>query len=69
MKKTILSIYRFQQSDAFKELDSSSTSELHFHQQPEEDEVISNHNAVNEKFLGYVESENARLHLFDDHGT
>lgn len=59
----------FQQSDALKNWIHLRLLSYISHQQPE-DEVISNHNAVNEKFLeDMLNPENARLHLFDDHGT
>ena len=59
----------FQQTDALKNWIHLRLLSYISHQQPE-DEVISNHNAVNEKFLeDMLNPENARLHLFDDHGT
>ncbi|MCH7310233.1 hypothetical protein [Acinetobacter sp. ANC 4805] len=59
----------FQQTDALKNWIHLRLISYISHQQPE-DEVISNHNAVNEKFLeDMLNPENARLHLFDDHGT
>ncbi|MEG1697243.1 MAG: hypothetical protein RR282_09035 [Acinetobacter sp.] len=59
----------FQQTDALKNWIHLRLLSYISDQQPE-DEVISNHNAVNEKFLeDMLNPENARLHLFDDHGT
>ena len=59
----------FQQTDALKNWIHLRLLSYISHQQPE-DEVRSNHNAVNEKFLeDMLNPENARLHLFDDHGT
>ncbi|MFM6957033.1 MAG: hypothetical protein ACKOXD_00295 [Acinetobacter sp.] len=58
-----------QQTDALKNWIHLRLISYISHQQPEDD-VISNHNAVNEKFLeDMLNPENARLHLFDDHGT
>ena len=59
----------FQQTDALKNWIQLRLLSYISNQQPKND-FLSNHNAVSEKFLkDMLSPENARLHLFDDHGT
>ena len=59
----------FQQTDALKNWIQLRLLSYISNQQPKND-FLSNHNAVSEKFLkDMLNPENARLHLFDDHGT
>lgn len=59
----------FQQTDALKNWIHLRLLSYISNQQPKNDS-LSNHNAVSEKFLkDMLNPENARLHLFDDHGT
>ncbi|OJU83283.1 MAG: hypothetical protein BGN93_02925, partial [Acinetobacter sp. 39-4] len=59
----------FQQTDALKNWIQLRLLSYISNQQPKKDS-LSNHNAVSEKFLkDMLNPENARLHLFDDHGT
>jgi hypothetical protein len=59
----------FQQTDALKNWIQLRLLSYISNQQPKND-FLSNHNPVSEKFLkDMLNPENARLHLFDDHGT
>lgn len=59
----------FQQTDALKNWIQLRLLSYISNQQPKND-FLPNHNAVSEKFLkDMLNPENARLHLFDDHGT
>ena len=59
----------FQQSDALKNWIQLRLLSYISNQQPKND-FLPNHNPVSEKFLkDMLNPENARLHLFDDHGT
>ncbi|MFN4318075.1 hypothetical protein [Acinetobacter parvus] len=59
----------FQQTDALKSWIQLRLLSYISNQQPKND-FLPNHNPVTEKFLkDMLNPENARLHLFDDHGT
>lgn len=59
----------FQQTDALKNWIQLRLLSYISNQQPKND-FLPNHNPVSEKFLkDMLNPENARLHLFDDHGT
>ena len=59
----------FQQTDALKNWIQLRLLSYISNQQPKND-FLPNHNPVTEKFLkDMLNPENARLHLFDDHGT
>ncbi|ENW16444.1 hypothetical protein L313_0272 [Acinetobacter haemolyticus CIP 64.3 = MTCC 9819] len=62
----------FQQTDALKNWIQLRLLSYLSHQQSQQPktETVSTHNAVDAKFLtDMLDPENARLHLFDDHGT